>query len=904
MDKVSFSQKQIEFLKRFGGEKMPERVAQILSEASFGEDYVELNSGTLSRSDYEAVRTFLERIGGKWKGSKGKKHEDGSPVGRFVFQHVSPQSIVEAFVAIRFLPVKNPLDFFPTPRKVALELLTFCGLLSFYEWEGVYSPTRTNNQLRILEPNAGLGGLADVIREFYPDAQIDCVELNPISAQILRKKGYNVYEQDFLEFNNLAYYDYVVMNPPFDGTTYIKHVLHAWEMVEHRLGIVAGILPNTIRNTQKNVESFWRFVHCVGATEPLASGSFKDSGTNVETIMFYIDKETQEASKNRGEFNGYPNYGVWHLIAIIENNEHDTGYRQIKELAQKGTGDAENEILQIVKDTQHAYIEAGGVACLEANELQYIVEYFVEQEREDIKEVENDDDDEDENFYDDENGYLKMSVRGFLETGQKCFAKMTDKTGTYVSPAYFCFGYKRSASYNGNTIDMKTKGETWHYANASFIDFPQGKSIKEWIKQIKKEYQESEPTVNVEPFFGDYTKDADYKNAKTYTKPKEEKPLHIFDIYEVVGNGSPQKTKTFQIKAKSEETVFDFLYKKLWDEVPAIKGYYYSLPEQDVKMSRVVFKNGLADKVVKKAVREGKSKLFLQLSLYHKGEKDMEIIIEKQSKDKKQDMKKQELLKFSKEALKFVPKAQLSVVNSNPDEFQDVIERINEIVANMPKLYEQDGNSNPIVYLHYFHANQDWYITEKDFEDRQLQAYGNANLGYGGEWGYINIENFVNSLKVELNFYFEPMTFRQITATKENKQPSFKVSDKVKYQVGDLYIEDWYGEVKSVVGLDNNGIYLYRLEAFNHEYRNKASEKHTEISEGRLTKISEETYLKHLKNWQNKYPQTQENINTNNPKPTLQQNLEALKRLYKLNQTPEFKGYIDALKRLIKLDKA
>jgi hypothetical protein len=36
--------------------------------------------------------------------------------------------------------------------------------------------------------------------------------------------------------------------------------------------------------------------------------------------------------------------------------------------------------------------------------------------------------------------------------------------------------------------------------------------------------------------------------------------------------------------------------------------------------------------------------------------------------------------------------------------------------------------------------------------------------------------------------------------------------------------------------------------------------------------------------------------------PTLQQTLEALKRLYKLNQTPEFKEYIDALKRLIKLN--
>jgi hypothetical protein len=213
----------------------------------------------------------------------------------------------------------------------------------------------------------------------------------------------------------------------------------------------------------------------------------------------------------------------------------------------------------------------------------------------------------------------------------------------------------------------------------------------------------------------------------------------------------------------------------------------------------------------------------------------------------------EKLIRFSKEALKFVPKTQVSVVNASLEEFQEVIKNINRIVAEMPLLYAQDGKKNPVVYLHYFHGDQDWYITEKDSEDRQLQAFGNANLGYGGEWGYINIEDFVKSLRVELDFHFEPTPFQQLQTEKQDKQPDFSVGDKVKYQTGDLHPETWYGEIKRVLGMNDIEIYLYRVEAFHLESHMKSLEKHTEVSNGQLTAVAEETYQKHLKVWGKKY---------------------------------------------------
>jgi hypothetical protein len=70
--------------------------------------------------------------------------------------------------------------------------------------------------------------------------------------------------------------------------------------------------------------------------------------------------------------------------------------------------------------------------------------------------------------------------------------------------------------------------------------------------------------------------------------------------------------------------------------------------------------------------------------------------------------------------------------------------------------YETDGQGdNAVVYLHYFLNGCDWYITEKDMEDDQLQAFGYANLGYGGELGYISIQEIV-TVGAELDLHWTP----------------------------------------------------------------------------------------------------------------------------------------------------
>lgn len=62
-------------------------------------------------------------------------------------------------------------------------------------------------------------------------------------------------------------------------------------------------------------------------------------------------------------------------------------------------------------------------------------------------------------------------------------------------------------------------------------------------------------------------------------------------------------------------------------------------------------------------------------------------------------------------------------------------------VVSWPGLYETDNGSavaeKPFV-AHYFHGGMDWYIAEID--QKNGEAFGYVDLGYGGEFGYIDMQ--------------------------------------------------------------------------------------------------------------------------------------------------------------------
>jgi len=95
--------------------------------------------------------------------------------------------------------------------------------------------------------------------------------------------------------------------------------------------------------------------------------------------------------------------------------------------------------------------------------------------------------------------------------------------------------------------------------------------------------------------------------------------------------------------------------------------------------------------------------------------------------------------------------------------FFDKLVEMAGIVRTMPKTHETDGHGeSATVHLHYFMGGMDWYITEKDMETEQLQAFGLADLGYGGEIGYISLVEVLNAA-AELDLHFTPRPIASIT---------------------------------------------------------------------------------------------------------------------------------------------
>lgn len=97
--------------------------------------------------------------------------------------------------------------------------------------------------------------------------------------------------------------------------------------------------------------------------------------------------------------------------------------------------------------------------------------------------------------------------------------------------------------------------------------------------------------------------------------------------------------------------------------------------------------------------------------------------------------------------------------------FLNKLQALQTLVDTMPKTYEQDGKGDDaVVYLHYFRGGMDWYITERDMEQEQYQAFGLADLGMGSpELGYISIQELIDN-NVELDLYWEPKTLREVKA--------------------------------------------------------------------------------------------------------------------------------------------
>lgn len=227
--------------------------------------------GQLERSLYVKTNKVLEILGGKWS-RKDKGH---------VFDGEAAEAVEAAVMTGEVTDLKKLYQFFETPAEVVDRMIEAAGIKS---------------GMLILEPSAGHGAIIDRLGE---TKQVVAVELDPDKCTKLKERydsSVTVIQGDFLRFNNciggkVNWFDRVIMNPPFRAGQDVKHVRHAYNIMQDGGRLVSIMSPSYQYRENGVWREFREWLDGVDHDEQeLPEGSFAASGTNVRTVMVTIDK--------------------------------------------------------------------------------------------------------------------------------------------------------------------------------------------------------------------------------------------------------------------------------------------------------------------------------------------------------------------------------------------------------------------------------------------------------------------------------------------------------------------------------------------------------------------------------------------------------------------------------------
>ena len=244
--------------------KIDNETLRILSLVTVEDNKVFLTCGQLERKQYLEVNEILVNIGGTWN-RKAKAH----------LFNGDPSLLLEGVINTGETTPPKLYGYFPTPKTIAHKLVALADL-------------RPN--MFVLEPSAGQGAIADCVPDYI---SLDCIELLPDNVKILEGKGYHVQQSDFLSIEPKAVYHSAIMNPPFSYEGHpqadIDHVEHAIKFLLPGGRVVSIMSAGVLFRENKKTVAFREMVGLRGTLEPLPEGSFKESGTMVNTCILVLN---------------------------------------------------------------------------------------------------------------------------------------------------------------------------------------------------------------------------------------------------------------------------------------------------------------------------------------------------------------------------------------------------------------------------------------------------------------------------------------------------------------------------------------------------------------------------------------------------------------------------------------
>lgn len=239
---------------------------EVIDQCTIDGNVIKLPIVQLDRKVYLDVKKTMEKIGGKWKGGK---------VAGFVFEK-PPHELLDRVRGGENVNLKKEYQFFETPDLIAGKVVEMANI----------QPKDT-----VVEPSAGKGAL---LRHIQTDEiNLFLYELEEGRAEYLEREFPNatVYNRDFLEANIEC--DKIIANPPFTKNQDIDHVKKMYECLRPGGRLVSVMSRSWIYGSHKKQEEFAFWLNAMGSMSEIVEippGAFKESGTNIPTVIVRIDK--------------------------------------------------------------------------------------------------------------------------------------------------------------------------------------------------------------------------------------------------------------------------------------------------------------------------------------------------------------------------------------------------------------------------------------------------------------------------------------------------------------------------------------------------------------------------------------------------------------------------------------
>lgn len=237
----------------------------------------------LDRVLYLEINKALETFGGKWN-KKVKAH---------VFT-TDPVPLIEDALLTGSFERLDKNGYFPTPKALADEM---AGMFT----EKYYK--------RVLEPSCGTGNLIDAfasVKSFLTMIAVEpqmslCnqtqerIEVEDYYTHIkLLETHFESFFDEYIHATHATRFDAILMNPPFERGQDASHIRMAIDLLAPQGELVAIASAGLLFRTDKRYSELREFLEKNGGiVTQLPEGTFKESGTNVNTVLIYY-KNTEE----------------------------------------------------------------------------------------------------------------------------------------------------------------------------------------------------------------------------------------------------------------------------------------------------------------------------------------------------------------------------------------------------------------------------------------------------------------------------------------------------------------------------------------------------------------------------------------------------------------------------------